>query len=95
MANLEQRIAALEDKLRQEKSKQQKIQARKRSEDSKIKRSLDLRQKILIGSLILYKVERKEISEDSIKGMLSKFLTRDEDRAIFNIPPLPTPQNNT
>ena len=47
MATIEERIAALETKLKQEKAKKQQIEARKRAAESKAKRSQDTRRKIL------------------------------------------------
>ena len=57
MATIEERIAALEAKLKKEKAKKQQIEARKRVAESKAKRSQDTRRKILVGAAILAKVE--------------------------------------
>ena len=91
MATLEERIATLEAKLKQEKARKQKIEALKRAAESKAKRSMDTRRKILVGACILAKVERKEWPEDRLRDMLDAELTRADDRALFNLPPLPAP----
>lgn len=86
MATIEERIAVLETKLKQEKAKKQQIEARKRAAESKAKRSIDTRRKILVGAAILAKVERKEWPQDKLLAMLDASLTRADDRALFNLP---------
>jgi hypothetical protein len=86
MATIEERIAALEAKLKQEKAKKQQIEARKRAAESKAKRSQDTRRKILVGAAILAKVERGEWPQDKLLAMLNVSLTRADDRNLFNLP---------
>jgi phage shock protein A len=86
MATIEERIAALETKLKQEKAKKQQIEARKRAAESKVKRSIDTRRKILVGAAILAKVERGEWPQDKLLAMLDAALTRPDDRALFELP---------
>ncbi len=86
MATLDERIAALEAKLRQEKAKKQQIEARRRTMESKKKRSEDTRRKILVGALILDRVERGEWPQEKLRAMLDAALTRDDDRALFGLP---------
>lgn len=83
---IDERIAALEARLKQEKAMKQKIEARKRAAESKIKRSHDTRRKILIGAAILAKIERGEWPQDKLREMLDSTLTRPDDRALFNLP---------
>lgn len=89
MASIDERIAALETKLKQEKAKKQQIEARKRALESKAKRSQDTRRKILVGAAILAKVERGEWPQDKLLTMLDVSLTRADDRALFNLPVVP------
>jgi hypothetical protein len=86
MATIEERIAALETNLKQEKAKKQQIEARKRAAESKAKRSIDTRRKILVGAAILAKVERGEWPQDKLLAMLDASLTRADDRALFDLP---------
>ena len=86
MATIEERIAALETKLKQEKAKKQQIEARKRAAESKAKRSQDTRRKILVGAAILAKVERGEWPQDKLLALLDASLTRPDDRALFDLP---------
>ena len=94
MATIEERIAALETKLKQEKAKKQQIEARKRAAESKAKRSIDTRRKILVGAAILDKVERGEWPQDNLLAMLDASLTRADDRALFDLP-APKPEQPT
>jgi hypothetical protein len=85
MATIEERIAALEEKLKQEKAKKQKIEARKRAVESKRQRQDDTRRKVLVGAVILSKVERGEWPESRLRELLDKELTRPHDRALFGL----------
>ena len=89
MATIDDRIAALEAKLKEEKAKKQKLEARKKAAESKRKRTEDTRRKILLGSAVLDKVSKGGWTEEQIRSMMDKFLQRDDDRALFDLPPLP------
>ena len=86
MATIDERIATLEAKLKQEKARKQLIEARKRAAESKLKRSQDTRRKILVGAAILAKVERDEWPEAKLLALLDATLTRADDRALFGFP---------
>lgn len=92
MTQIEQRIAKAEEalktaqeKLKQAKALKQKQEAKKRAALAKAERSADTRRKVLIGSLILAKVERGEWPRESMMAMLDKGLTRDHDRELFGL----------
>ena len=72
MATIEERIAALETKLKQEKAKKQQIEARKRAAESKAKRSIDTRRKILVGAVILAKVDHGEWPKERLREWMDK-----------------------
>ena len=86
MATIEERIAALEAKLKQEKAKKQQLEARKRAAESKAKRGQDTRRKILVGAAILAKVERGEWPQDKLLALMDVSLARPDDRALFDLP---------
>lgn len=86
MASIEERIEALEKKLKQEKARKAQIEARKRSAAAKIERQNDTRKKILVGAVILAKVERGEWPKEKLLAMLDAALTRSDDRALFELP---------
>lgn len=90
MTTLEQRIEALEAKLREAKAAKQRIDARRRAAEQKKKRADDTRRKILVGAAILAKVERGEWPADKLRAMLDQTLTRADDRALFDLPEHPT-----
>lgn len=89
MATIDERIAALEAKLKQAKAKKQRIEARKRAAESRARRAADTRRKILVGAAILAKVESGEWPKEKLLAMLDAVLVRADDRALFG---LPTPQ---
>lgn len=90
MAAIENTIANLEAKLKQAKAKKQQIEARKRAIESKITRQQDTRKKVLVGAVILTKVERGEWPRDKLLAMMDATLTRDDDRALFELAPKTT-----
>jgi hypothetical protein len=86
MATIEERIAELETRLKQERAKKQHLEARRRAAESKAKRSIETRRKILVGAAILAKVERGEWPQDKLIAMLDASLIRADDRALFDLP---------
>lgn len=86
MATIENTIANLEAKLKQAKAKKQQIEARKRAIEIKQERANDTRRKILVGAVILTKVERGEWPKDKLLAMLDLALVRLDDRILFELP---------
>ena len=87
MADLDEKIAKLEDLLKQTKARKQKNEAQKRAALQKANRSNDTRRKILVGSLVLAETV-SEVQQAELKKRLDVFLTRASDRAIFELPVL-------
>lgn len=85
MATIDERIEALEQRLKQEKAKRQKIEARKRTAEGKQRRAEDTRRKVLIGAAILAKLEDGQYTEERLRGLMDAFLTRPADRALFGL----------
>ena len=85
MSKIEETIAALEAQLKQVKALKQKIEARKKTLTSKRTRATETKKKILIGSLMLKKMEQHEETRIMVLAELDKFLTRNSDRAIFGL----------
>jgi len=73
-------------KLEQLKARRQRIDARLQYLVSKQARRADTRRKILVGAIILAKVERGDMDEKALRAMLDKALTRADDRALFGLP---------
>lgn len=89
MSKIEETIAALENQLKQVKALKQKIEARKKTLASKKTRASETRKKILIGALMLEKMDQHEETRIRILAELDQFLTRNSDRALFNLSDLP------
>lgn len=89
MATIEEKIKALETKLKQEKAKKQKIESMKRVAEAKAQRSKDTRKKILLGAFLMERMEKSQEYVDKVMPGLGQFLKRDDDRALFNLEPLP------
>lgn len=86
MSKIEATITALENQLKQVKALKQKIEARKKTLASKKTRAADTKKKILIGALMLEKMDQQEETKIRILAELDQFLTRDSDRALFDLP---------
>jgi hypothetical protein len=92
MPKLEERIASAETRLKQLKARQQRALARKRSIAAKNQRSQDVRRKILVGAIVLARVEAGELPAADLNRWLDAALTRADDRALFELPvPPPAP----
>jgi hypothetical protein len=68
------------------------LQARKQKAKAKIttqKRKDDTRRKILVGAAILKKVGSGEWPREKMMAMLEGELTKNGDRALFGLDPLP------
>ena len=85
MAKLDERISGLEEKLKQLKTRQARLDARKRALASRRARNEDTRRKILAGALILAKVEAGDFDSRTFKRWLDKALTREDDRKLFEL----------
>ena len=92
MVTIDERIASLELKLQQEKAKRSQIEARKRSAAKKKQHAEDTRRKILVGAMVLNTVDAGTWPRDKMISMLNATLTRDDDRALFGLAPLPKNQ---
>lgn len=80
------RIDVLEQRLKELKTQQQRSEARKRAVKARRDRREELRRKILVGAVVLEKVERGEIDKGVLLGWMEGALTREEDRGLFGLP---------
>ena len=101
MPTIDEKIAEIEEqakkKIKQLKAKKELLEARKVQALIKGKRSDDTRRKILAGAMTLEISERDEEARQRFIKQMDKYLTRADDRALFDLPPLPLPvsQNTT
>ena len=86
MVKLDERITSLETKLKQLKNRQAKLEARKRTLASRRARQDDTRRKILVGAIVLMRVEQGQLPEAELRTWLDAALTRADDRALFELP---------
>jgi hypothetical protein len=86
MPKVEERIATLESRLKELKAKQAQVNARRRATELRRERRDEVRRKILVGAIVLGRVERGEIKESELRHWLDEALSRDDDRALFELP---------
>ena len=86
MLKLDEKIAAAELKVKQLKTRQRQLEAKKRSLAARNQRGQDLRRKILAGAIVLAKVEAGEFDRAQFRHWLDQGLTRADDRELFELP---------
>ena len=86
MPKLTEQITALETRLRQLKARQQRVEARRRSIEAQRIRKTDTRRKVLIGAIVMARIEQGRFPEAELRAWLKEGLTRDDDRALFELP---------
>ncbi len=93
MKSIEEQIKEIEEdakkKIGQLKAKQELAEAKKLTALMKKDRASDTRRKILAGAFVLDAAEKDEASKTKLMNGLNKFLTRDDDRILFGLAPLP------
>jgi len=89
---LDDQISTLQLKLQQLKLRQQRVDDRKRALVAHRERKADMRRKILLGGIVLERLEHGDIERSELVSWLEPVLTRAADRALFGLPPLPVPQ---
>ena len=85
MAQTNEHIEKLQERLRILKARQAVVDARRRTLEEKRNRKAELRRKLLIAEIVLTKVEEGIIPEASLREWLDKALTRPADRQLFNL----------
>ena len=73
--------------------KRDAVNARIKQEQNKLKadeRKSDTRRKILAGAAVLQWAKKDNEFSSRLMTELKSFLVRDDDRALFGLPPLPT-----
>ena len=80
------------DRMRKLEEQRARINAeiqRVRGRESQEERKRETRRKILAGAMVLDRVARKDLSEKLFKADMDRFLEREQDRALFELPPRP------
>ena len=78
-------IAQLEERLRQIKERHQAVESRRRTLESRRSRKADTRRKILVGAVVLSRIDLGELSREELRHWLNQALTRKDDRALFDL----------
>src|SRR5690348_12191275 len=84
MGKLNERISQLEQRLRELRAQEARRAARQRTEVSRRERARETRRKILLGAWVLSQIDRGKLSRESVWSSLQAYLTRPEDRALFD-----------
>ena len=84
--NIEKKIEAQLEKLKQLKAQKQAIEARERTKKKEQERKDDTRRKILLGSYLIKKMQANEANKEKILAELNEYLTEDRDRQLFDLP---------
>ena len=82
--DIEKKIEAQLEKLKQLKAKKQAIEAREKTKQKEQERKDDTRRKILLGSYLIKKMQN-EANKEKILAELNEYLTEDRDRQLFNL----------
>ena len=85
--NIEKKIEAQLEKLKQLKAQKQAIEARERTKKKEQERKDDTRRKILLGSYLIKKMQN-EANKEKILAELNEYLIENRDRQLFNLPPI-------
>jgi hypothetical protein len=85
MPKIDERIVALEAKLKQLKTLHQRQEARARTTAATKSRGEESRRKILAGAVVLAKVEDGSFDAAVLQGWMDKALTTEDDRALFGL----------
>ena len=83
--NIEKKIEAQLEKLKQLKAQKQAIEARERTKQKEQDRKHDTRRKILLGSYLIKKMQN-EANKEKILAELNEYLTENRDRQLFGLP---------
>ncbi|HLZ98318.1 MAG TPA: mobilization protein [Steroidobacteraceae bacterium] len=87
MPKLDDQISTLQERLKQLKLRQQRIDARKRAIETMRERKAETRRQFVVGSVILAKVQEGAMNAMQLREWLDQTLTRKDDRALFQLPP--------
>jgi hypothetical protein len=82
---MEERIASMEQQLKTLKERHQKAETKRKRDEAQLARKNDARRKVLVGTVVLEKVERGEINDAQFRKWLDGALTEPDDRALFNL----------
>ena len=80
------------ERVKQLENKRQLAEARELQAAMKGERVADTRRKILLGVCLTKLIEKGTVPRDQVSATLDAMLKRPEERALFDLPPLPESQ---
>ena len=80
-----EQIEKLQERLRRLKARQAVVEARRRALEGRRERKADTRRKILVGAIVLAKVEQGAMPECQLRAWLDTALHRADDRGLFGL----------
>lgn len=81
----------MNDRLNKLEERRSKIAAeitRVKAREAAQTRKEDTRRKVLLGALVLAMLEKGEWPKEKIDSALARFLSRPQDRSLFDLPPV-------
>ena len=84
-AKTDEHLAVREEKLRQLQASRERLEARRHAMLATRSRRENTRRKVLVGAVVLAKVEAGVIPEATLRGWLEGALEREEDRVLFGL----------
>ena len=85
MVTRKEKIEALDKAI----DRKEKLKKALETREAKAKRAADTRRKILLGAWVQHCIDAGVWTDKQIRSQMAKFLTKDHDRALFRIKPLP------
>jgi len=85
MTQTTEQIEKLQERLRKLKARQAVVEARQRTLESRRERKADTRRKILVGAIVLAKVDQGTMPESQLRAWLDAALQRPDDRGLFGL----------
>jgi hypothetical protein len=85
MLKIDQKIAALEERLQRLKQQHRKSETRRRTRETRRSRQDEARRKDLIGTIVLARVAQGILEESVLRGWLEEGLTEAEDWELFRL----------
>jgi len=84
-SRIAEQIESLENRLKKLKARKEKSDTRKRAIESRKARRADTRSKILVGAIVLAKVDQGAFDRPTLMTWLDSALTRGDDRDLFDL----------
>ena len=85
MKTLEERIAEAESNLKKMKARHLEAESKRKREEALQSRKDAARRIVLVGAVVLEKVEKGEIAEAQFRKWLDGSLTQTDDRTLFKL----------